>query len=64
MSMMHSNAHEQADLFSNAPAPPALATLQLHHHELVDLVSRLLWEVVQGPATQASKENTHEQDQR
>lgn len=62
--MKHSNAQEQADLFSNVPAPPALATLQLHHDELVDLVSRLLWEVVQGPTTQASKENAHEQDQR
>ena len=48
--MKHSNAREQTDLFSNVPAPPALATLQLHHDELVDLINRLLWEVVQGRA--------------
>jgi hypothetical protein len=64
MSMKHSNVQEQSDLFSNVPAPPALATLQLHHDELVDLISRLLWEVVRGPTAQASGENAHEQDQR
>jgi hypothetical protein len=64
MSMKRGNAQEQTDLFSNVPAPPALTTLQLHHNELVELIGRLLWEVVQGPATQASKENAHEQDQR
>ena len=61
--MKRSNAQEQTDLFSNVPAPPALATLQLHHDELVELISRLLWEVAQGPTTQACTENTHEQDQ-
>ena len=64
MSMQRSNAQEQTDLFSNVSAPPAMATLQLHHDELVDLTSRLLWEVVQGPTAQASRENAHEQDQR
>lgn len=62
--MKHSNAQEQTDLFSNVPAPPALATLQLHHDELVDLISKLLWQVVHGPTTQASKGSVHEQDQR
>jgi hypothetical protein len=62
--MKRSNVQEQADLFSNVPAPPALTTLQYHRDELVDLVGRLLWEVVQGPSARASKENSHEQDQR
>lgn len=61
--MKHSNAQEQTDLFSNVPAPPALVTLQLHHDELVNLISRLLWEVVQAPTTQVRRENAHEQDQ-
>jgi len=61
--MKRRNAQEQTDLFSNVPAPPALATLQLHHDELVDLISRLLWEVVQGPTTQVCRENAHEQNQ-
>lgn len=63
--MRRSNAHEQTDLFSNVAAPSALATLQLHHDELVDLISKLLWEVVvQGLTPPASTENAHEQDQR
>ena len=62
--MQRRNVQEQTDLFSNVSAPPTMATLQLHHNELVDLTSRLLWEVVQGPTAQASRENAHEQDQR
>ena len=62
--MKLSDPQEQADLFSNAPAPPPMATLHLHHNELIDLLSRLLWEVVQGPRAQASREKVHEQDQR
>lgn len=62
--MKRSNVQEQADLFSNASAPPGLATLQQHRDELVDLIGRLLWEVVQGPTATARKENDHEQDQR
>jgi hypothetical protein len=64
MSMRRSNAQEQSDLFINVSAPPVVATLQLHHHELVDLISRLLWEVVRGLTAQASGEIAHEQDQR
>jgi hypothetical protein len=63
MSMRRSNEQEQNDLFSNLPAPPAMTTLQLHHDELVDLIAKLLREVIQGQPTQASQENTHEQDQ-
>jgi hypothetical protein len=44
--MRRSNEQEQNDLFSNLPAPPAMTTLQLHHDELVDLIARLLREVV------------------
>lgn len=62
--MKRSNVQEQADLFSNEPAPPALTTLQHHRDDLVVLVSRLLWEVIQGSTAMASKENNHEQDQR
>ena len=62
-SMKRGNVQEQADLFSNVPAPPGLATLQHHRDELVDLISRLLREVVQGPTATASKGNGHEQDQ-
>ena len=62
-SMKRSNVQEQADLFSNVPAPPGLTTLQNHRDELVDLIGRLLWEVVQGPTAAAPKENGHEQDQ-
>lgn len=61
--MKRSNVREQTDLFSNLAAPPAMMTLQVHHDELVDLIGRLLREVVQDPTTQASKENAREQDQ-
>jgi hypothetical protein len=64
MSMMHSNVQEQADLFSSVTAPPVLTTLQHHRDELVDLIGRLLWEVVHGPSAAAREENSHEQDQR
>jgi hypothetical protein len=63
-SMKRSNVQEQADLFSSGPEPPAMTTLQNHHDELVELLGRLLWEVVQGPEVQTSKGNAHEQDQR
>lgn len=62
--MKRSNRQEQIDLFSDQRPPPAMTTLQLHHSELVGLIGRLLREVVQGPATLASKEDAHEQDQR
>ena len=61
--MKHGKVQEQADLFSSVPAPPGLTTLQNHRDELVDLIGRLLREVVQGPTTTPSKGNSHEQDQ-
>jgi len=59
----------QCDLFSSVPAPPALASLQLHHDELVELLSQLLWNVARSnsdkvPETIKTQENCHEQDQR
>lgn len=62
--MERSNVQEQADLFRNAPAPPGLTTLQHHRDELVELIGRLLWEVIQGPNATARRGNSHEQDQR
>lgn len=62
--MKRCNVSEQSDLFSNVTAPPALTSLQEHHEELVDLLGRLLWEVVQEANAHASKESDHEQDQR
>jgi hypothetical protein len=62
--MKRCSVQEQSDLFNNVTSPPALTSLQEHHDELVDLLGRLLWEVVQGAKSQASKEGDHEQDQR
>ena len=54
----------QCDLFGNVPTAPALGILQRHHDELVELLSRLLWEVAQGVDDTMSRESPHEQDQR
>lgn len=59
----------QCDLFNSVPAPPALASLQLHHDELVELLSQLLWNVARSNSdkvleTIKTQENCHEQDQR
>ena len=62
--MKRCSVQKQSDLFSNVTAPPALTSLQEHHDELVDLLGRLLWEVVQSANSQASKESDHEQNQR
>jgi hypothetical protein len=61
-SMKRCSVRGQSDLFNNATAPPALTGLQ-GTDELVDLLSRLLWEVVQGAKSQANKEGDHDQDQ-
>lgn len=63
-SMKRSKAQQQADLFSSVPAPPKLAAFQNRRDEVIELVGRLLWEVVQGSAAVANKEKTHEQDKR
>lgn len=53
----------QTDLFDTAVASAPLTSLQLHHDELVDLLSQLLWQVArQGDAAQRL-EDDDEQDQ-
>lgn len=55
----------QCDLFNSVPAPPALAGLQSHHDELLELLSQLLWDVAHStPEMIKNQENAHEQDQR
>ena len=54
----------QTDLFEVAAVPAPLRSLQLHHDELVDLLSRLLWQVVAGQADPVEHaEDDDEQDQ-
>ena len=62
--MKGSNVSVQSDLFSSLPAPPGVTSLQSHHGELVELISKLLQEVVQDPQAQAVEEKDHEQDRR
>ena len=57
-----SNPTVQRDLFSSVPAPPAVASLQLQHDELVELLSRLIWEVASS-IDQTITESRDEQDQ-
>ena len=53
----------QIDLFGSAAAPPPLATLQLRHDELVDLLSQLLWQVARHADAVQRLEDDGEQDQ-
>ncbi len=53
----------QSDLFDAAAAPAPLASLQLHRDELVDLLSRLLWQVAGQPDATQPPEADDEQDQ-
>lgn len=57
--MKRSNVPVQSDLFTDPPAMPALTSLQQNHEELVDLLSRLLWEVTR-PNAPATRETGHE----
>jgi len=52
----------QTDLFDSAGAPPALSSLQLHHDDLVDLLSQLLWQVVRDAEGNRRLEDSNEQD--
>lgn len=52
----------QTDLFDSAGALPTLTSLQLHHDDLVDLLSRLLWQVVRD-AEGNQREDSNEQNQ-
>jgi hypothetical protein len=60
--MKRSKQSIQADLFSSVPAPPR-ASLELHHDELVELLSRLLWEVAQATDPSMTTGSLNEQDQ-
>ena len=42
---------------------PTLTSLQLHHDELVDLLSQLLWQVVRDAEADRRLEDGNEQDQ-
>ena len=53
----------QTDLFDSAGALPTLTSLQLHHEELVDLLSQLLWQVVRDAEHNRSVQDGNEQDQ-
>jgi hypothetical protein len=53
----------QTDLFDSAGPLPTLTSLQLHHDELVDLLSQLLWQVVRDAEATLHLEDGNEQDQ-
>jgi hypothetical protein len=53
----------QTELFDRAGPLPTLTSLQLHHDELVDLLSQLLWQVVRDAEANPRLENGNEQDQ-
>ncbi len=53
----------QCDLFSRVPVPPALASMEVHHDELVELLSQLLWDVARGLDAAENLEASDEQDQ-
>lgn len=62
--MKPSHLPVQRDLFNSVPAPPALAGLQSHRDELLELLSQLLWDVAHSTEMIQNRENGHEQDQR
>jgi len=53
----------QTDLFGDGAALACLTSLQLHHDELVDLLSQLLWQVARDADPVPSLEDDDEQDQ-
>jgi len=63
-SMKTSSVPVQCDLFDSVPVTPVLAIPQHHRDELVELLSRLLWQVVQGADEATTQESPHEQDHR
>ena len=62
--MKRRNVSMQSDLFSSSPTVPVLTSLQHNHDELVELLSKLLREVVQDRPAKIFEENSHDQDQR
>jgi hypothetical protein len=63
VSMKPSQVPVQCELFTSVPAPPALASLELHHDELVELLSQLLWDVARSLEATENLEASDEQDQ-
>ncbi len=53
----------QTDLFDSAGPLPTLTSLELHHNELVDLLSQLLWQLVRDAEADRRLEDSNEQDQ-
>jgi hypothetical protein len=53
----------QSDLFDTAAVPAPLRSLQLHHDELIEVLSRLLWQVARQAAAVEYVEDDDEQDQ-
>jgi hypothetical protein len=53
----------QTDLFDSVRTIPTLTSLQLHHDELVDLLSQLMWQVVRDAEQNRTAEDSNEQDQ-
>lgn len=62
--MKTSSVPVQCDLFDSVRATQVPAIPQHHRDELVALLSRLLWQVVQGTDEVATQESPHEQDHR
>lgn len=62
--MKRSNPIVQHDLFSSVPAAPPLTSLEIHHDELVELLSRLLWEVARSAQETMNKEGRNDEDHR
>lgn len=60
--MKRSSVPAQRDLFCSLHAPPTLMSLELRHDELVDLLSRMLWEVVSSVDQTMPKESPDDQD--
>jgi hypothetical protein len=52
----------QTDLFDSVGTMPTMTGLQLHHDQLVDLLSQLMWQVVQEAEHNRSEEDGNEQD--
>jgi len=52
----------QINLFDSPALLPQLTALEIRHEELVDLLSQLLWQVVQDVEAAPHLEDSNEQD--
>ena len=59
---LRAHALVQTDLFDAATAPAPLTSLQLHRHDLVELLSQLLWQVASRADADQRLEDDDEQD--